>query len=116
MLDLFQKHFSFRAVVYTNSKLVRSFAQPLGIYCEGKYELNPYGMPLASYMFNRTKYLVNADYYGYINSDIIISPNLFEILELSKKLVESGTISKKVNNQVLGERCYTLYIMYYRYD
>lgn len=76
---------------------MRLFAQPLGIYCEGKYELNPYGMPLASYMFNRTKHLVEADYYGYINSDIVISPNIFEVLELSKGLVASGTISKKVS-------------------
>lgn len=96
MFEFFQRYYSFRAVIYTNSKLVRSFALPLGIYCEGNYEVNVYGMPLASSMFDRAKKLARADYYGFINSDIILSPNIFGILKQCMNLVENGKISPKV--------------------
>ena len=68
----------------------------MGIYSEGNYGVNKYGMPLASYMYNRTQILVEADYYGYINSDIIVSPNLFDILAKCDQLAKKGVISQKV--------------------
>ena len=53
-------------------------------------------MPLIRYMYNRTSHLVSSDYYGYINSDILLSFNIFEILELCKKNAELGNISLRV--------------------
>ena len=96
MFELFQRTYSFRAVVFTNSPGIVRFCASLGIYSEGNYGVNPFDMPLASYLFNRTRQFVDADYYGYINSDIIVSPNLFEILQLCKELAAEGTINEKV--------------------
>ena len=82
--------------MYTNSKLVIQTCDSMGIYSEGDYDVNTFGMPFASYMYKRTQVLVKADYYGYINSDIIVSPNLFDILKKCGKLAKKGVISHKV--------------------
>lgn len=96
MFELFQRTYSFRAVVFTNSPIIVRFCASLGIYSEGNYGVNPFNMPLASYMFNRTRQFVDADYYGYINSDIIVSPNLFDVLRRCQSLAAKGTIEEKV--------------------
>ena len=96
MFELFQRTFSFRAIVYTNSKILARICASLGIYSEGNYGVNIYGMPLVAYMYNRTRTLAEADYYGYINSDIIVSPNLFEVLSACDRLAKKGVISHKV--------------------
>lgn len=62
-----------------------------------------YDMPLASSMFNRAKELAKADYYGFINSDIILSPNIFGILKQCMNLVENGKISPKVSIDFDGQ-------------
>lgn len=111
MFELFQRYFNFRAVVYTNSPLVTDLCNRLGIYSEGDYaypllpdlmySVNPYNMPLIRYMYNRTMQMVSSDYYGYINSDIVMTPNIFEALDATEKLVQEGKIKPKVNLKIV---------------
>lgn len=106
MFELFQRYYNFRAVVYTNSPVVISLCSRLGIYTEGNYEypiktfvtnrVNAYNMPLIRYMYNRTMHLVSSDYYGYINSDIIMTPNIFETLDATEQLVKEGKVNQNV--------------------
>ena len=104
MFELFQRTYSFRAVVYTNSPIVVRLCSSLGIYSEGNYGVNLYNMPLVSSMFNRTRQFVDADYYGYINSDIVVSPNLFDVLERCKDLAAKKKIKEKVRSLDWNER------------
>ena len=53
-------------------------------------------MPLIRYMYNRTMHLVSSDYYGYINSDIILTPNIFESLDATEVLVKEGKVKPRV--------------------
>ena len=54
-------------------------------------------MPLIRYLFMRSVELAESDYYGYINSDIIVTPNLFETLDEVQELVKKGKIKPKVH-------------------
>ena len=53
-------------------------------------------MPIVSNMFVKATTLFDSDYYGYINSDILLTPNLFQYLELCRRNAERGNINKRV--------------------
>ena len=53
-------------------------------------------MPLIRYMYNRTSHLVSSDYYGYINSDILISPSLFDALSICLANIHTGILDTNV--------------------
>lgn len=40
--------------------------------------------------------MYDSDYYGYINSDILLSFNIFDVIEICKKNAEMGNISLRV--------------------
>ena len=57
-------------------------------------------MPYIRGMFVRAKQLFDSDYYGYINSDILLTFNLFDVLEICKKNAELGIMSFRVGSTV----------------
>ena len=61
------------------------------------YSLNPYKMPVINDMFMKATRLFDSDYYGYINSDILVTPNLFQFIELCRLNAEEGNINKRVS-------------------
>ena len=65
--------------------------------------VNNYSMPLIRYMFVRSLQLLNSTYYGYINSDIIVTPNLFDTLKKCQQLVKSQRIKPQVLPALLRE-------------
>ena len=54
-------------------------------------------------MFVRSRQLLNSTYYGYINSDIIVTPNLFDTLKKCQQLVKSQRIKPQVMPALLRE-------------
>lgn len=120
MLDLFQRSYSFRAIIYTNDPVIVSVCDSLHIMTDGNYELfscsrlrcrvNIHKMPIMRYMYMRSQKLFNSHYYGYINSDIIVAPNLFAVLKSCKKLVEKKMIKPKVGrigtNSYVARDCF----------
>ena len=54
-------------------------------------------MPVISDMFMKASRLFDSDYYGYINSDILVTPNLFQYIELCRLNAEEGNINKRVS-------------------
>ncbi|OAO17167.1 hypothetical protein AV274_1106 [Blastocystis sp. ATCC 50177/Nand II] len=95
MLDLFQRSYSFRAIIYTNDPVIVSVCNALHIMTDGNYEVNVHNMPIMRYMFVRSQQLLQSHYYGYINSDIVVAPNLFDVLKSCKKLVEKKKIKPR---------------------
>lgn len=112
MLDLFQRSYSFRAIIYTNDPVIVSVCNALHIMTDGNYEwpsrcgvrhrVNVHNMPIMRYMFVRSQQLLQSHYYGYINSDIVVAPNLFDVLKSCKKLVEKKKIKPRVKQTGCG--------------
>ena len=61
------------------------------------HSLNPYKIPVINDMFMKATRLFDSDYYGYINSDILVTPNLFQFIELCRLNAEEGNINKRVS-------------------
>lgn len=53
-------------------------------------------MPIVGAMYTKAVELYDSEYYGYINSDILVSVNLFEVLELCRLNAEQGNINLRV--------------------
>ncbi len=53
-------------------------------------------MPYVQGMFEAVAKKYQSEYYGYINSDILLSFNIFEILELCRANAAAGSISRRV--------------------
>ena len=47
------------------------------------------------YMLERAKTLFHSRYVGFINSDILVAPNLFDTLTQCEALVEKGSLNPK---------------------
>ena len=53
-------------------------------------------MPTVPSMFRAASTLVKADYYGYLNADIMFEPTLFDVLHFCKEEANAGRIAKQV--------------------
>lgn len=65
--------------------------------------VNPYNMPIVGSMYAKAAQLYDSEYYGYINSDILVSVNLFEVLELCKLNAEQGNINLRVSAELKSD-------------
>ena len=96
MLSLFQRLYRFRGIVYTNSPNLVGFAKRYHVLTISHYGTNPFRMPLVRDMFLRAKATFSASYYGYINSDILLSPNIMEAITVAAYNAQLGLISPYV--------------------
>ena len=59
------------------------------------YSVNKYGFPIVTNMFDVIRKSFNADYYGYLNFDIIIENNILSALNYLSSLVSHNVLSPK---------------------
>lgn len=89
LLSLYQHLYPFKALVVSSSPSIRLLCKKLNIETVSKVESNPYGLPYVRSLLEELKKHYDSDYYGYINSDILISPNIFFILNGLQKMESS---------------------------
>ena len=58
--------------------------------------LNPYGLPYFKSFFNYIEKNYDSDFYGYVNSDILFSSKLINILNFVKQKQQENYLKKKV--------------------
>lgn len=81
MLSLFQREYSFRGVVFTSSPCIIRFCKHMNVTVIDHYLTNPYNMPLVRDLFQQAFHAFRADFYGYVNSDVIIDISIFSLLK-----------------------------------
>lgn len=59
---------------------------------------NKFFLPRVDKLFERLYDSIDADYYGVINADILISDSVFSILDAIDEVATNGTISSIVDN------------------
>lgn len=57
---------------------------------------NKYGLPIITSLYSRAHEILTGSYYGYVNSDILIQPTIFTILDYCQKQVEKGNLAEEV--------------------
>lgn len=103
MMHLFQHHFSCRGVLLiggnTRSPIhspLLSLAHSLNILTAPHSTTNLFGLPLLHPMIKDVQSMVRAEYYAYVNSDILVDEYLFQLLESISRLRENGVLTKEV--------------------
>ena len=55
-------------------------------------------------MFHEAQRLFDAQYYGYVNSDILLEPAIFDVLRYCSSLVREGRLTRAVFSPFLSHR------------
>ena len=55
-------------------------------------EVNEYGMPVLKAMIEQTRQIYDSDYVIYINSDILLNPNIFRVIYHSQQSLGTEVI------------------------
>ena len=95
-MSLYQHQYLFRGVVFTTSKTVIEFCDIMNITHINKYETNEYGLPVVRSMLQKMKEFIDADYYGYMNSDILLNSKVFDVLKIVTTAVNNGEITDQI--------------------
>ena len=96
MFNLFQRNFNFRAIIFTNSYAIIKFAEKQNVTVIRSYQKNPFKLPYVRDLYLQSYHFYRSRFYGYLNSDIIISPSIFSLLYQVKKKIESHSIPRVV--------------------
>lgn len=95
-MNLFQQEFSFKGIVFTTSHYLISFCESKNITVIQRISRNEFGLPFVKDMLIELKARYNASFYGYMNSDILLNPNVLLVL----KDISDRINSKKYPNTI----------------
>ena len=97
MLSLYQKHFSFKAVMFSTSQDIQLYCEKYDIRVLSSFPVNRYGLPVLKNMLLLARSLYATHYVGYMNSDILFSTALFQSVSLLRQQEERHTLSSSVS-------------------
>lgn len=93
MFSLYQRYFSCKGVVFTDSKPVMEFASAHKVATINNATRNKFGLPIIRSFFEMALDTYNASFYGYLNSDVVLNPRIFSLLHNVTKWIKQGTLS-----------------------
>ena len=91
---LYHARFSYHCILFTNNQDIIRFFEHSVCKVITDFKRNPYGLPYIYSMYSIASTLYKAKYYGYLNSDILIEPVVFPVLNSLDKQVQNGSISR----------------------
>ena len=92
MVDLLSSSFNVHFILFSSNRDIKQQFNTSHCMVVSDYARNPYGIPIINSMFSIAHRLVNAKYYGYVNSDILLQPSLFRVLSFLDSRVRSGIL------------------------
>lgn len=95
-MGLYQKEYSFRGVVFSKSPAIIHVADFYNLTVIKNVSCNTYGLPFFRSIFQQMRTKVNAQYYGYINSDILLHPRVFELLPIITTKMKNNLLSNRI--------------------
>ena len=81
MFNLFERLFSFKAILFSHSPSIVRFARRQNVTVISEYQTNPFDLPYVRDLYLQASHRFHARFYGYLNSDIILSPSIFSLLQ-----------------------------------
>ena len=61
-----------------------------------EYKSNEFGLPFVRGLLESTRKIYKSQYYGYMNSDILLNPKVFSALQMINANIKNGRISDSV--------------------
>lgn len=81
MLSSYEHLFPFKCVVFSDSLAVHQLSEFLHLECRNSTEKNVFGLPVLKTMLKAIQDSYSYDYIGYLNSDILLHPGVFRVLD-----------------------------------
>lgn len=95
LIDVYCRHYNFRPIIFTTTpELVAVYNRTCATVIQ-KFAVNRFNIPIITNMFSIAKKMFSADYYGYVNADILIQNNIFFVLNYLKEQSKRGVICKQ---------------------
>ena len=91
--DLYTSQFNFRALLFTHTPQLISLVSHSSVIPVTDFSVNPYGLPIITSLYSKAQQLFDSEYYGYVNSDILIEPTLFAVLSFCGRAVRSSLLN-----------------------
>ena len=85
-----------RAVMFSSSPCITSFCELHNITTIASYRKNGFNMPILKHLILDAQSLFSSRYYAYINSDVLLSPLVFDVLRMTVDLVANSKLSAVV--------------------
>lgn len=85
-MSLYQQNCNFIGVVFTKSNTILKEATKYNLTVFHTVERNEFDIPVVRSMLEVMRKNIHADYYGYMNSDILLNPRVFQLLRNSSDL------------------------------
>ena len=90
---VYYARFSYHCILFTNNQDIIRFFEHSVCKVITDFKRNPYGLPYIYSMYSIASTIYKAKYYGYLNSDILIEPVVFSVLNYLDKQARAGSIS-----------------------
>ena len=91
-LYFYRMAFNISVVVYTNTPTVSRYARRLGFHQREIIHVNQYGLPILKWILLDAQMNYNAQQLMYINSDILINPDLFKVSQTMNELFRGKNV------------------------
>lgn len=82
--------------MFSKHPYIVSLCRSHGIAVERNYRHNRYDLPILRNLLLYAQSVFTSKYYGYINSDVLISPDVFEALRITALLTKNGKLRAAV--------------------
>lgn len=92
LMSVYVKNYNFQPVIFTKTPELVALFHLAGACVIQDFEVNMYNLPIINNMFNIVQRRFEADYYGYVNADILLQNNIFEVLGHLKEQTKLGLI------------------------
>ena len=91
---VYHARFNYHCILFTNNQDIIRFFEHSVCRVITDFKRNPYGLPYIYSMYSIASTVYKAKYYGYLNSDILIEPVVFPVLNYLDKQARAGSISR----------------------
>ena len=93
LADIYSKNYNFHCIMFTNTPELVNYYSNTSITIIQQFETNPYGLPIVTNLFAIAQKHFLAKYYGYVNADILVENNVFDVLHFLEEASRQGIIT-----------------------
>ena len=91
LMDVYIQEFNVHCLFYTRNNTIAAMFNRTRYSISMDYQCNPYGVPYINSLLQGAKHF-NASYYAYVNSDILIDPEMFSVLSFMQREMKKGSV------------------------
>lgn len=91
LMDVYIRNYNVHCLFYTRNDTIATMFNRTGYSLSRDYQCNNYGVPYFNSLLQGAKHF-NSRYYAYINSDILIDPEMFSVLSYMQREMKKGSV------------------------